>query len=607
MIVLGRVQKLRRVGSPQEPALAIRVESYHRGHLSLRPGTQVFLALYPGDDRRNSAGSMGKFPEMMGTTIHKDSWRYVFRISLTLKDRAGVVHQVLESVAAHGGNVLYLDSSSIEQERYHQVEAIVDFRPLVARLRSVPADESEALIRGILLADCYNVIASQDGRPKVAVSVMRSLRRMDLALSVIANPQTLIAICEVGEKGDLALPSALIEDVNYEMQRSFPGHPLIAEGTKYLLTSDTKERTFHVHVLSERQLVVWCAIRHDDRPGALAAITDSLRGEQITILTSLNRLEAHLQQSWFEAVLACDRWIRAGTDAVDDRQKEIELEVQRILHEKVPVHFGWQVYFNQRAADDRVREKRAPPPNTPLRNQRKPVLVGEWLEGRNTLLKEVDAKRDDRSEHDDHMLFHAPLDDRTDRNDRRTLAEGVAEVIRITRLRPRRLFLSIAHIAQNDDLVDVVRDVCHQNQFYCDVVTSTERSMGVRAEVRRRIEDCTHFLGVWTHSRWDSGTDESGRFRVERRRGPDTAEGEPSKRNGADEVVDERLPRPSPWCLWEIAVAEVLGRTIRVAIQDGMSRADYEALYSAEFAFRFVRDRGLSDFARQVEKALRSL
>lgn len=601
MIVLGRIQRLTSISTENGPRLAIRVMGYHRGHLSLRPGTQVFLALYPGGSRP------GKFPEMMGTTIHRDSWRYLLRIALTLKDRPGVVHQVLESVAAQGGNVLYLDSSSIEQERYHRIEAIVDFRPLLYG-GSWPPDELAALVHGILLADCCDSIVWHDNQPKVRVCPMRSLQRMDGALGHIASPQTLIVGCEVKENGYVILPPELVDDINYEMQQSFGDHPPVSEDTGYLLTSDTEERTFHVHVLSKRQLVLWCAIRHKDRAGALAAITASLRDANITILTSLNRLEAHLGASWFEGVLVCDQWLRTDDAPLSVHLKSMQDHVGRIL-QSVPDTYDCRVYFRARDADDAVRNGKVAVTRTPLRDQRRPISLRSWLGSRSERLDALEPQASSTSAKPQPFL-HSGLDDLEGPTERKTLAMGLSEVIRIANLRPRRLFLSIAHTRANEELVAVVRDVCQSMGFSCDVVDATERDMGVRAEIRRRIELATHFLAVWTDSRWDANFASNrsrGRPNDSRPATPGTVERTGDRAARRKDDPRDRRPRPSPWCLWEIAVAEVLNRPRRVLIQDGISRADYEALYSAEFAFRFVRNRKLDEFRRKVEQAVQSL
>lgn len=608
MIVLGRLQRVKELSAESE-SLSIRVQTYHRGHLSLRPGTQVFLALYPGNEKSSSSSIIGKLPEIMGTTIHWQSWAYVVRISLTLHDRYGVVHQVLESVASHGGNVLYLDSSSIEQERYHQVEAVVDYRVLGARLPKGDAAALEGLVRGLLLADCHDSVARIDGRLKVKVNVMRALRRMDQALSRIADPRALVATCEVGEEGDIVIPPLISEDIDYQMRRSFPDHPPLSDQTRYLLTSDTKERTFHVHVLSKRQLVVWCAIRHFDRPGALAAITRCLRERRITILTSLNRLEAHLGQSWFEAVLAAEDWTRGDDTPIDDRLSGLRDEVRDLLLQGVPVEFNCDVYFRPAEADALVRVGSAPTDRPGIRFGVRPVAIPAWLRSRENALKAMDTQErptfEPRPSAAQFLVGDADDDAPLD-GGRTALAEGISEVSRVTGLRPRRLFLSIAHTEENEPLIRLVREVCDQSGFVCDVVESGERHTVVRAEVRSRIERATHFLGVWTQSRWERG----GRQQAHRGRVHTSPVEDPKRADGREVVAPPRhrtrkwRPRPSPWCLWEIAVAEVLGRPFRVVVQEGMSFVDYEALYSASFALRFTRDRELTAFKTQIQKAL---
>ncbi len=597
MIVLDRFQKLRQADGDSN--LRLDVKMYHRGHVSLRPGTQVFLCIYPGSLATPSPAAAVTLPELMGTTIDVQAWPHVLRISMSLMDRPGVIHEILDSVARHGGNVLYLDSSSIEHETLHQLEAVVDFRSLAttipkARSTAGVGSELESLVEAILLADCRDSIAWFDGRPRVKARPVRGLQRMWRALNRAGNPPSLTFSTAVLNDGTISLPLELVETINQEIHSHYGEHADIDTDTHYLLTSDTKERTFRVHILARRQLVAWCAIRHRDTPGAIAAVTDAIRKHDITILTSLNRLQSHLGISWFEAVLAKRTWTRPENMTIDDRLREIRGEIGHVVGPNVRDEFDVSVYFEPKDADakhkvegaglvsghgdrGRAAAQRLHPP-------RRPIAMGMWLEERERLL---DSRRSPRTlsdagtQPDDDESLGAP----SPRERRLALEVGVDVVRRLTGRVRRRLFLSIAQIEVNTARVQQVRTACEDHGFVFDYLELEERNNVVTREIRERIARCTHFLAVWTPSRWD-------RARPNRR----------------------KLQRPSPWCLWELAVAETLERPFRVLIQDCVAKVDFEAVYSSKFFYSFGSDDGEAragpvrpiGFMGAVEKAMTS-
>src|SRR4051812_42769161 len=67
----------------------VRIALYHRGHLSLYPGTTVHLApifRLNGNAQTNGHGTTGSFPEVIGTTIQRAAWGSVYRLSISMYD-----------------------------------------------------------------------------------------------------------------------------------------------------------------------------------------------------------------------------------------------------------------------------------------------------------------------------------------------------------------------------------------------------------------------------------------------------------------------------------------------------------------------------------------
>ena len=185
---------------------------YHRGHLSLVPGTTVHVIPVIRPDRRTH------LIEFFGTTISFESWMTVYRVGIVVDDNKGVLNIILKSLADYGINILHLDASSMEQESLFEVEMVVDFMPDGKAPSSIDADRSLE-IEGLILSQCYSIIAiAPDNRPRLRVRPIHSFRdayrnHMSLRGPGVTTPSTLI----VAKEGRLG-PKEHIEEL---LKRAF--------------------------------------------------------------------------------------------------------------------------------------------------------------------------------------------------------------------------------------------------------------------------------------------------------------------------------------------------------------------------------------------------
>lgn len=155
----------------------VKVPLYHRGHLSLFPGAKVWLCLLPG----GRGGAV--LPELVISPIHFDSWPDLWRIRIALVERPGLVHDVFEVLREHSVNILASESSSMEWQRLHSIEIIVD----ACRYSSVEGDgrhedrstgqidELSGLRRAILSRVMGDICFDALERPRISIRRIRNL------------------------------------------------------------------------------------------------------------------------------------------------------------------------------------------------------------------------------------------------------------------------------------------------------------------------------------------------------------------------------------------------------------------------------------------------
>jgi glycine cleavage system regulatory protein len=523
---------------------------YHRGHLSLTPGTTVFLAPV-----HHLGAGRKQLPEVLGTTIQQSSWPAVYLVSVELNDAPGVLHSILASISRHGGNVLNLDSTSTDQESRHHVELVVDFASLIDSDEAGVDLSNE--IEGLLLGDCHDHIVEDAGLGfGIRVRPNATLRRLDSLLKRLRSSRynSLVQEEELASDGRLTLREPLIHMLSIQSQNGRPtalSLPLL-----YFISSDTRERLFRITFVPNDRQVVWCSIRHNDRPGALSAITDQIRRSGITILSALNRIQRHQGRSWFEVILSREEWTHPGAD----RDKEREVEVAALFNSVALEAYTPVVFFDKKVVRKSMHtppEQDAPAAAWFLARQ---VAVHEWLMEKEVLLDQ--PQRDVVA------------------NEESTLASKAALLHGIRKVRAARgqirptVFISVEFSKVNEARIDIARDCCEAQGIAFDLVKGTKDQPVVREEVLGRISQATHFVGIWAPSEKDT--------------------------------VSSRC---SPWLLWELGVASALRLPYGVLVEEGTNPLDYKAIHGERFYYPFSPTQSgsfRSQFTQCLDLVLRS-
>ncbi|HYW13719.1 MAG TPA: hypothetical protein VE871_17285, partial [Longimicrobium sp.] len=495
--------------------------------------------------------------EILGTTIQQSAWATVYRISAKLRDAPGVLHSTLASIARHGGNIVNLDSTSTDQESIHEVEIVVDFASL-SKSSNADDDLSDE-IEGLLLADCaLHIVEEKGGRFALRVTPHAGLRRLDTNLRRLRSNRytSLVQDAQVEEHGRIVLDEP-IKHVLRSYTRA--GEPATMDvPISYFVSSDTKSRLFRITLIPDPEQITWCAIRHNDRPGALSAITDAIRTSGLTVLSGLNRVQRHQGRSWFEVILSKENW-KGAHHSAEQRRDEVQAALQKYSFGE---EFGPELYFDRKQADEAMRTPAKDDATAAAWYLERTQGIEEWLSEKEGLLSEsmAGASSDEAA-----VSTSAYMS---------ALALGIKKV-RASRghIRPR-VFLSVEFSKVNQERIETARECCVTRGIDFVVVQGTEEQPVIRDEVLSRIGSATHFIGLWA----------------------------PSEKDPASK-------RCSPWLSWELGVASAHRMPYGIVVEKGTNTMDFAHIHGERFHFTFTADQPGSfrrEFQRCLDVVLRS-
>jgi|GEM_PF-1913943 len=318
----------------------ILVPGFHRGHLSLVPGAQLYVSLIEPPPRDYGNGHC----ELILTPFATPH-RNLSHLTCTLVDQPGVVNRLIEAVAALGINIVKEESTSINSSHHHVVELVLDWStqgasgggtpPLIQhRLRWLACRfpihlQDYVTLYYAIMARCGDVIVID----RHYATPLPSLTIAPFPPSN-AKPAGIVEIeriprpVENGSRREPPVQFALSEVLQRKI-RTFTDITSPAP-LRYILSSEPALRSlrafFPMREVSDRILHV--ALPHADKPGALSSITRALARNHFNILTSLSRVKP--TQSLYEAVLEF-----RGEGTLPPTTSNDPLAVARWLHAKL--------------------------------------------------------------------------------------------------------------------------------------------------------------------------------------------------------------------------------------------------------------------------------
>jgi len=508
---------------------------YHRAHLSLFKESGVSVVVLPPKDQAR------QLAELIISPIREDSWDDLWRASLTLYDRKGLVKDVLQVLARHDLNVLAAESSSMEREAEHLIDIIFDARryqtpfsdgDYALRSRGV-IQELNDLKRYLIAQLLPDLVIGAGGTPRLLIRRMRALfnarRALDEADAAYKSSQSTFRPVRGRARLEKVDSSEYVVRLNEDLRlglKNLLGNS--GSEPRYLRVSDTQQRFLRVHFTNGNEHVFAPTIRHVERPGAIAEMTNIIHACNFNILTMLSRLADHNRAAETEFVLTCSSDIKNPRGVL-----EAALSTEDLIRE-----YGLQIAYPDSYSGQRKFRHLAPQSSETARVPRYAELpsVSEQLLTQvhrySTVISRTGSSQEDAQRLRIARLHHSE------------------EVEVIGKRAAKILFLSCAYGAE---YLQKAKETARNYGFI--VLTGEEVDQPTkRSGVEQKIRSSTHFLGIWTCE---------GGFPMQERRA-------------------DNLPYywPSPWMNWEVGVAQAHNLMIALAISRELHPECWRKIYA---------------------------
>lgn len=502
----------------------IRIPLYHRSHLSLFPTATVWLCLLPG----RQAGEL--LPEITISPMDFAAWSDLWRITITMTDRVGLVNDFFQMLADNGINVVAAESSSMETQRMHSIEAVVDAQGYQASqdkthaVRSSDAEiEDLADLRRFILARALPEIAlTPAGKPRLQIRRLRHLfeakqsfeqaerdARLNYAFVPIVERVDVRRITE--QRGKREITTSVVIDLPEDVcLRLSPALETGNKPAKYLSVSNTEDRFLRAYFIKQSDSIIDPTLRHEDKVGALAAITGAMRRSGFNILTALSRQYDRGKQAHSEFVLKPPPELRTLSQAEIKAKLRTALSTSKLIND-YKISIGYPRSYSESALTELITE--------PIQLYEQPETLANTdflIRQKYLVLKERIEQRNVSGE--DKLRYRIAND---------LWAETAANTITTEAETHGKRFLFVSYNFAATDIFERVEAAAKDHGF--EVITAVKISAYKTTRdgvIRRMREQCTHFLGVWT------------------------------EHGGID--VGNNFWWPSPWMGWEYGVANTI-------------------------------------------------
>lgn len=451
----------------------IIVPPFHTGHLGFVPNTTVRIGLIAPYDSEPS------HCELIITPYDPSTELAILRC--TMKDGVGVVRKLVSALSSLKINIVTQESSSINHQSQHTVNLLLDLS--TSRLKEdktyewakqkyrqydyvFPLSDYRFLkIFERVIAFCGDSICweNQNGDYRIQL-YMTPLER-----KTIHFPESETVISENSKnRVKIKLPPNLLNRIQTNL------NPGSSEGKKlkYLLFSDTKERTLRIYFpkIESWEKLVHIGIYHKDTPGALSSIFDLIANANFNIITGLLRKNTRDTNIW-EGLLEYK-----GEESIDSN------DLYLWVREKIKACN--KVDYDISRFDFKIGAPMYPKRNyTPI-----PIIINtggvvsiEEKESFDARIQETIGKLESNIDQEAY--------------DKLTL-----DLIRIVKTRNRkdfkqRIFLSYPYSAK--DHVSLIKTALEKDYFLDEYQDAGGEI--ILEEVIKKIKSCDFFLAIWHH------------------------------------------------------------------------------------------------------------
>jgi hypothetical protein len=259
----------------------VRVEDFHRGHLSLKTGTLLTVVALPGYNT-----PLPTLTEITISPISFESWEHLTRINARVINRPGVLRKLMLALAHAKVDILYHASGPLENGRFQRIEFLVDAKKFYNRFSNLKCDKKvkdfhvlsqlEIWLKSLMV----EVLDFDDSRMRLKVRPMETFRRTWRAFNLFSReaeyPDPILEYVDI-QNGWIELPQKILSD--------FGDQPC-----NLMLNSDTKDRLLKGLIFKSSDLVTYLRVSFSHIPGVSAQICAAL-AEYFQFVTSLTRIQ----------------------------------------------------------------------------------------------------------------------------------------------------------------------------------------------------------------------------------------------------------------------------------------------------------------------------
>ena len=503
----------------------VRVEDFHRGHLSLKTGTILTVVALPGHNT-----PLPNLTKLTLSPISFESWECLTRINARVVNRPGVLRKLMLALAHANVNILYHASGPLENGRFQRIEFLVDAKKYYNRFSDLKCDRKvkdyhvlsqlEIWLKSLMV----EVLDFDDSRMRLKVRPMETFRRTWRAYNLFNReaeyPEPILDYVDI-QNGWVELPQKILSD--------FGDQPC-----NLMLNSDTKDRLLKGLLFKSYDLVTYLRVTFFHIPGASAEICAAL-AEYFHFVTSLTRIQEQGRVCSVELMLYSSD-LKNPTQETQRRQV-IETVLSRHGFKK----FNIQVSYpsNLRGVDPRSHKPKSHPES--LTNIQKTLnicpeeshlfkksainILRERIDNFQLLMVSDESKTSDQ--------FATPITSRF-------AAEACLELLSRQgeqELSHSRVFVSFPFTFKN--LFEEVKVALEKKGMV--VITGEEPSgkTAFREIIVDRICSCYGFIGIWKY---------------EERLGP---------------------VKFSPWMSWELGIAQSCKMPVRIFPHEEMTHDQF--------------------------------
>lgn len=464
----------------------IQLNFYHRTHVNLIENTRIWMCFIPKNETV-------EFPELVISPIDFNAWEDIWRISITLKDRIGAVNDVLQILKQNSINILSLETLSINSQRLHSLELVVDAR----RYANTPFDRTfderkhdlkiNTLkdIRRHLLTQMIDDIHIIGNKPRIKINRVHSLYEAAKSYNKFTakygannakSPRWSVSYLNKSETKPLYPISFILPQmVRDSIKRVFvkQNQNLKLENIRYLPVSDTKDRFLRIYFFEKKDKIISFALKHQEIVGAVATITAAIGAAEFNILSCHSRVDKFGEKAITDFIV---NHTNRDKLSIEDLKNKLENCLSTL---ELTVFYKTEISYPNKYND--VKKWK------PLKHEKEGLNIDIPSQTIRSRLSELHLKYRELDK------SKMSIDDKI----RRKLVEQllIEENFKAPIINSFKLFISVPN--DNMEIPQIASSIAGFHGLTTMSIEDLYMSDNSNEEIKTRIQHCDFFLGIW--------------------------------------------------------------------------------------------------------------